>query len=345
MPKISLCMIAKDEEQFLRQSLESVKTLVDEIIIVIDDRSTDGTRKVAEEYGAKIEMFRWKEDFSAARNRSLELATGDWILVIDADEELKPSGVAKIKRIVNDKENNKKKIIGFALEQRTYHLKDRSRYIPLKKRWEMSNYTGYKTNFLVRLFKNDKRIRFKHKVHEIVEEAIRKHKGEIIKTDIVLHHFAALKGMEFYLDKIKMYTEIMYQQLKDDPENVRYLYQAGNIFFDNEEYDLALQYYGKAAQKNPNYRLIYSDIAQCHLKKGNIIEAIKNYNRSMKLKPDEPSAANNLAVLYMKLGKYEVAKKLLEKYVAKFPDNQSLRYNLTRLKEKIETRYSRIKQF
>ncbi len=183
------------------------------------------------------------------------------------------------------------------------------------------------------MFKNNPKIHFNHRVHELVEDSIRENGGMIVDEEIVLHHYAALKGMEFYLDKIKNYTEIMVQQLQDEPGNVRYLWQAGNVFFDNHEIDLAMKYYKRVAAKDSQYQLIFSDIARCHLIKGNIADAIKGYNMSMKLNPEDPSAANNLAVLYMKLGKHKVAHALLSKYAPKFTDYPALQHNLRKVEQ------------
>lgn len=86
-PRLSLCMIVKDEKKNLPRCLESAKPYVDEMIVV-DTGSQDGTPEIAMQYGAKVDYFKWCEDFAAARNFSLSLASGDWILVLDADEEL-----------------------------------------------------------------------------------------------------------------------------------------------------------------------------------------------------------------------------------------------------------------
>ncbi|HQT92131.1 MAG TPA: glycosyltransferase, partial [Candidatus Kryptobacter bacterium] len=67
--KLSLSMIVKNEERFLRGCLESVSRLVDEIIIV-DTGSTDSTREIADSFGARVFEFPWCDDFSAARNES-----------------------------------------------------------------------------------------------------------------------------------------------------------------------------------------------------------------------------------------------------------------------------------
>lgn len=86
-PTISCCMIVKDEEDFLGACLESVKDFVDEIIIV-DTGSTDNTVDIAGRYTDNIHFHPWQNSFSEARNHAMSFATGDWILTIDADEEL-----------------------------------------------------------------------------------------------------------------------------------------------------------------------------------------------------------------------------------------------------------------
>jgi len=83
--KLSACMIVKNEAKMLAETLPSLSQYVDEIIIV-DTGSTDETIKVAQKYGAKVSSFAWINDFAAARNESLRLATGDWIIWPDADE-------------------------------------------------------------------------------------------------------------------------------------------------------------------------------------------------------------------------------------------------------------------
>lgn len=86
-PMLSLCMIVKNESHNLPRCLASAQPYVDEIIVV-DTGSEDNTPEIAAQYGAKVSYFKWCDDFAAARNYSLSLVSGDWILVLDADEEL-----------------------------------------------------------------------------------------------------------------------------------------------------------------------------------------------------------------------------------------------------------------
>ncbi|MFA7099951.1 MAG: glycosyltransferase family 2 protein [Eubacteriales bacterium] len=86
-PFISACMMVKDEAANLQRCLSSLTGLVDEIIVV-DTGSTDETVKIAESFNAKVYHHPWANDFSKHRNQSILYANGEWILIVDADEEV-----------------------------------------------------------------------------------------------------------------------------------------------------------------------------------------------------------------------------------------------------------------
>src|SRR5712692_10620838 len=88
--KISLCMIVRDEERFLRECLESARAVVDEMVIV-DTGSQDATVAIAREFGARVLQHVWDDDFAAARNCAVTAASEDWMLALDADERLEPA--------------------------------------------------------------------------------------------------------------------------------------------------------------------------------------------------------------------------------------------------------------
>lgn len=96
--KFSLCMIVKNEASILRDCLESLKDIMDEIIIV-DTGSTDGTKKLAESYTPYVYDYEWHDDFAAARNFAFSKATGDYIYSADADEILDKENRTKLKAL------------------------------------------------------------------------------------------------------------------------------------------------------------------------------------------------------------------------------------------------------
>lgn len=83
--KISAVYIAKNEAHNIARSLDSIRDSVDELVLV-DTGSADETVKIFESYGGKVYHEKWADDFSAPRNIALSKATGDWIIILDADE-------------------------------------------------------------------------------------------------------------------------------------------------------------------------------------------------------------------------------------------------------------------
>jgi len=97
MKRISLCLIARNEERMLPDCLASVAEAVDEIVLV-DTGSTDRTRDLARRAGARVYEQPWRDDFAAPRNEAARRATGDFILQLDCDERLAPGAGEALRR-------------------------------------------------------------------------------------------------------------------------------------------------------------------------------------------------------------------------------------------------------
>ncbi len=104
IPGISACMIVRNEEKFIAQCLRSIQEYVDEIIIV-DTGSQDKTVEIAKSFGARIYSHPWEDHFSKHRNQSFGYAKMDWILYIDADEELLSGSGELLRKSVTEAEN------------------------------------------------------------------------------------------------------------------------------------------------------------------------------------------------------------------------------------------------
>jgi hypothetical protein len=85
--KLSVCIIAKNEEELLPQCLESVKLLADQIVF-FDTGSTDKSVSIAQSFGAEVYHSPWTNDFSFHRNESIAKATGDFVIILDCDEKI-----------------------------------------------------------------------------------------------------------------------------------------------------------------------------------------------------------------------------------------------------------------
>src|SRR5664279_4823041 len=97
--RLSLALIVKNEARCLARCLHSVQGVVSEIVVV-DTGSTDDTVRIARECQAKVVDYAWSDDFAAARNFALAQTTGDWILVLDADEDASTALAAEIPRFI-----------------------------------------------------------------------------------------------------------------------------------------------------------------------------------------------------------------------------------------------------
>ena len=104
LPTITLCMIAKNEETNLTNHLAKFIRAFDEVIIT-DTGSTDKTVAVAEALGAKVNFYQWDNDFSAARNTGLKEATKDYIMWMDADDEIDPQDIFTLKDFIANNPN------------------------------------------------------------------------------------------------------------------------------------------------------------------------------------------------------------------------------------------------
>ncbi|RZV58066.1 MAG: glycosyltransferase [Candidatus Brocadia sp. BROELEC01] len=118
--RISACMIVKNEEELLPNCLNSIKKVVDEIIIV-DTGSIDNTVTIAKEFGAKVYHHSWNDSFSEARNHCLQYASGDWIFQIDADEELEQADIMKLKEAISNPKYNAIAVAIHSAIQDNYH--------------------------------------------------------------------------------------------------------------------------------------------------------------------------------------------------------------------------------
>lgn len=180
MPSLSLCMIVKNEEKHLTRCLSSVKDVVDEIVIV-DTGSTDKTTQIAESFNANVFHFEWVNDFSAARNFALRKCNSDWILYLDADEEINPNSLEELK---------------------SYKSHSPSGVYCKVKSLGSSSVNGSVMKY-PRLFANVQGIEFIGKVHEQIVDSLNKSKTPLVESEIeIIHHGYAVDD-----DKLKQKKE------------------------------------------------------------------------------------------------------------------------------------------
>ncbi len=182
--KLSVGIITYNEERILKKTLDAVKEIADEIIIV-DSNSTDNTVKIAESKGAVVYTEDWK-GFGPQKNSVIEKCKGDWILLIDADEVVSKELKLKIKEIIDDK--NK------------YEVYDINRCsICFGKELK---YGGWSNQYATRLWKKDSVTVSNNLVHEEFETKLTKGK---IKEKIYHHTYLTLSD---YITRFDRYTTL-----------------------------------------------------------------------------------------------------------------------------------------
>jgi glycosyltransferase involved in cell wall biosynthesis len=184
---LSICIITLNEEANLARTLESVKALADEIIVV-DSGSTDSTVTIAQSYGAKVFVEPWK-GFAAQKNSALAKAAGEWILSLDADEEVSPELAAGIKSVLKSG-----KIPG---EFDAYTMNRRNMYLG---RW--IKHSGYYPDPKMRLVKRELAEFELRAVHEDMKKLPRT--GHL-KGDLVHHAYPTL---ESFIEHANRYSSL-----------------------------------------------------------------------------------------------------------------------------------------
>lgn len=298
---ISLCMITKDEEKTIARCLQSVSSVVDEIIVV-DTGSTDQTCLIAQKFGAQVQSFTWNNNFSDARNASLDLASGDWILFLDADEELaKDSG-----------EILRKAVLDSAMDG--YFIK-------------IVNVSGDDSNpetsadMVFRLFRNKPNFRFRGAVHEqICDVIIEKTSQSYFQfvEELVIYHDGYLNSHLKAKDKKKRNLALIEQELHDKPDDclIRFYY-AVELYRMGENLLAAAEFEKVSTLVNPA-EIIYGPklmryIVQTYYGANKVTEALSAVQRGVELFPGYVDLYFLGGQIYFQLKEYGIAYEYFQK--------------------------------
>ena len=216
---LSLCMIVKNEEKHLVRCLRSVRDIVDEIIVV-DTGSTDRTKDIAKVFGAKVLDFPWTGDFSEARNHSLEQATGDWILILDADEIISARDFAELNDLIHQAT---KSPIAYSIATKNYTRNvGIMGWVRNTGQYPEEAGAGWIISRKVRLFMRRKNIFFANPVHELLEESLKQANIPIFTCNIIVHHYGKL-DVERESQKSEEYYLLGKMKHESDPTNAKYI--------------------------------------------------------------------------------------------------------------------------
>jgi glycosyltransferase involved in cell wall biosynthesis len=204
---LSAAIIVRDEAEHLDGCLSSLHGLVDEIVVV-DTGSSDASVEVAARHGAIVAHEPWRSDFATPRNRSLDLATGEWILYVDADERVRAGDDRERRRLIAD-----------ATGQAALR-------VPLVPRVGWTPYLEY------RLWRHDPEVRFSGRMHESIVSSIHgaaQRHGRTIEASGVL----TIEHLGYERDQERKYQRdepILLAALREHPERVFYYDHLARIY-------------------------------------------------------------------------------------------------------------------
>ncbi len=345
---LSLCMIVKDEEPHLAKCLMSVKPIVDEMIVV-DTGSSDRTKSIAAALGARVFDHPWTNDFSETRNHSLSKASGDWILVLDADEVVSPMDHGLLRKITKKRPAKR---VAYTMVTRNYTnnpgaggwVANEGRYA------EEEAGKGWVSSTKVRLFVNDRRIQFVNPVHELVEPALSKLGTQIKECDVPVHHYGRLdqdklaeKGKEYYRlglakieqnrgdhnalrefaiqaseigeyeEAVKVWQKVIKLQPNDAVANMN----LGFAFLMLRQYDKAIKFSKTAMEIDPELREAALNYSGAEMFSGDVLIAASTLERLLERHTDYPPAMGRLAAAYIVSGRKEEGLRFIEKLISK----------------------------
>jgi tetratricopeptide (TPR) repeat protein len=299
--KLSFCAIVKNEAANLPQCLASVRDVVDEIVI-LDTGSTDETIAIAESFGAVVEQMDWPNDFSVARNQAMQYVSGDWVLVLDADESLVPEVVPLVRS---------------AIEQPSYLAINLVRY---EIGAEQSPYS-----LVSRLFRRHPEVYFTRPYHAMIDDSVeallqKESHWQIGQIEAVaIAHYGYQADMIAGRDKVAKARSAMEGFLSQNPNDPYVCSKLGALYIQMGEQaqGLELLQRGLGAEKiDPGtlYELQYH-LGSTYATIGDINQAASFYQQAMQ-QPILPKlklgAMHNLAVLLQEAGELSIAQQLYE---------------------------------
>ena len=363
--RLSLCMTVKNEAQLIERAIASVRAAVDEIVVV-DTGSTDATREIAAGCGARVHQHAWDGRLGPARNASLELARGEWVLVLDGDEAIAPRDAAGLRALTSARE-----VAGYILPVHNY-----TRSLDLLCDWHpnrglyadeeaFSDCPGYSRFHVLRLFRRGPGVRYDEgpssHISPLRSVAAR---GAIRDGDVVIHHFQFRKGGEaFIAGKQRARLADEQRHLAAWPEDAlahlnvgRTLFMLGDddaarrhldravalsadptrallsraiLGFETGAFDGAAADAGAAARQTPQCADAWIVLGMVEHARGRADAAERALREALGDRPLHPLALNSFGVLLMDQGQFAPAVDHFRRALASLPEFPAAQTNLS----------------
>ncbi len=295
-PKLTIAMITKNEEANLKRCLDSFLPIIHEKwceLLITDTGSTDRTIEVAKEYTDKVyekEFIPW--DFSKARNYGIEKATGDKILIIDADEELRQESLYRLEDIILNPKYEEPTVF---IKLYNYHTKDLKQYSEMLQ---------------PRLFKNDGNFSYEQAVHN---KPILK-APYLFAPRVILNHYGYLfqgeKGEKLFDNKMERSLPMLQKEYKKHPDNLHNLTHLVKTYYVVHDFKNTIKY-GKIwikQMRKAKFNEGWTSFLECFVNLVGAYLALDDIKNAEKIEREACRYSNRICPLYLMLGNWYTGK-------------------------------------
>jgi GT2 family glycosyltransferase/tetratricopeptide (TPR) repeat protein/SAM-dependent methyltransferase len=225
-PRLSLCLIARDNAGTIVPCLQSIRPYVDEMVVV-GTGSKDDTPHLAARLGARVYHFPWCDSFAAARNESVKHARGDWVFWMDSDDTIDPENGRQLRALAYGAHDPA--VLGYLMQVHCPGAADDG----------AEDFTAVDH---VKLFRNRPDLRFERRIHEQIIPAIRRAGGELAWTDLFVVHSGYDRSPEGQARKKERDLRLLHRELAEEPEHPFTLFNLGMTYQDTEEPEKAVDF-------------------------------------------------------------------------------------------------------
>ena len=304
--ELTLCLIVRDEAEFLGDCLAAAAPICDDIVVV-DTGSTDATKDIARSYTDRVYDYPMGNDFSAARNAALSYVNTEWVLFPDADERFPATDLAKIPDLLAAAGP---RVHGFSVLRYNFFATG-----------------GFYSNRLVKLMRNRPHIRFRRRVAESVRRVILDAGGEIVQAPVMLNHFGYTRPLGVRIAKARRYLDLLTEHLAEHPQDARMLCQAAMMLRALGRLDEGLDSTRRAIAMAGSSASIWYHHAHMLRAAGYAEEALDAYQNAWRIDPGSATFANMVGVMQLSLGRLDEADETFDAAAALDPHMVHVRLN------------------
>lgn len=327
--KLSICMMVKNESGNLHRCLTSIVPLMNEIdseLIIVDTGSEDNTIEIAKKYTEKVYEHLWNNNFSEMRNKTLSYATGDWVFILDADEELVEfDGISSFL-----KTSKPKNTVAASIKLINIVRKNG------KKGATVST---------LRLFKNGS-VHYVGTVHNLP-----RYDGNAVELNGLLYHYGYVADDQMLMEeKFRRTSTLLINALEEDPTNVYYWYQLGvtysmhgDITYAVSKFDKGYEIILNKGEKNKEFLYFYGSYANELVNSKRYNDALIITESGLKIDEEYLDLWYYNGISYISLNRIEEGIKSLETYLKRLDfiessdiiRNPSIQLYTLRLKDEV----------